>query len=164
MICSVCGHRNAVDASFCSQCGTALRSEAVTGQTVRIPSVHADEAEATGARVYQTPSSAPTYHQPYPVYSGPQQSQTALIALVLGVVSILLLVLPGSSLFTAIPAVIVGRNARNEIRASAGQLTGEGMAQTGIVLGWLTLGLLVLGFIALCAIFTLPFVVFPYVD
>jgi len=164
MICSVCGTRNADDAAFCSQCGTELKSDAVTGQTVRIPSAHTDEAEATSARVYQTPPSAPAYNQPYPVYTGPQQSQTALIALVLGVVSLLLLVLPGSSLFTAIPAVIVGRNARNEIRASGGQLTGEGMAQTGIILGWITLGLLVLGFVAFCALFAVPFFFIPYLD
>jgi hypothetical protein len=161
MICSVCGTRNPADAAFCSQCGTALQADAVTGQTVRIPAADAQEAEA-GARVYQTPPSAPVYNQPYSVSTGPQQSQTAVVALVLGVVSILLLVLPGSSLFTAIPAVIVGRNARNEIRASGGQLTGEGMAQTGIILGWITLGLLVLGFLAFCALFALPFFFLQY--
>ncbi len=163
MICSMCGTHNPADAAFCAHCGTALKADAVTGQTVRIP-----DPQDARARVYQTPSPAPTpvpaYTQPGSYAAMPQQSPNAVIALVLGVVSILLLVLPGSSLLTAVPAVIVGKNARREIRASNGQLTGEGMAQAGVVLGWVTIGLAVLGLVLLCAFFALPFAVVPFLD
>lgn len=163
MICSVCGTQNPADAAFCSGCGTALKPDAVTGQTVRM----ADPQDA-GARVYQSPPSAPPPAPAYTQSGGyaatPQQSPNALIALVLGVISILLLVLPGSSLLTAVPAIIVGKNASNEIRASNGQLTGEGMAQAGRVLGWITIGLSVIGLVLLCAFFALPFAVVPFLD
>jgi len=157
----VCGTHNPVDAAFCSHCGTALKPDAVTGQTVRM----ADPQDAR-ARVYQTPSPAPApvYTQSGSYAAMPQQSSNAVIALVLGVVSILLLVLPGSSLLTAVPAIIVGKNARNEIRASNGQLTGEGMAQAGRLLGWITIGLSLIGLVLLCAFFALPFAVFPFFD
>ena len=159
MICSACGTHNPTDAAFCSHCGTALTAGAVTGQTVRMP-----DPQDVGARVYQTPAPAPAYTQRGSSAAMPQQSPNAVIALVLGVVSILLLVLPGSSLLTAVPAIIVGKNARNEIRASNGQLTGEGMAQAGRMLGWITIGLSVIGLILLCAFFALPFAVVPFLD
>lgn len=163
MICTICGTRNAHDAAFCSHCGTALHPEAVTGETVRIPAPTTAGLDAGSAQVYQTPST-PAYNQPYAGYAGPQQSSNAVIALVLGVVSLFLLGLPGSSLFAAIPAVIVGRNARNQIRASNGQLVGEGMARTGIVMGWITIGLSILAFVAFCAFFVAPFAIFPFLD
>lgn len=104
-----------------------------------------------------TPS-APQYMQPRqdqqqaPMYQQPgmvmvQQSNTALVALILGLVSFL-----GLSILTAIPAIIVGRNARQEIQASRGMMTGEGMAQAGIILGWINIGLTLFGFCVFCAI------------
>lgn len=100
--------------------------------------------------------SAPQYGggQPYAPYGNtstmPQQSNTALIAMILGIVAWL-----GPSLLTAIPAVILGRNARNEIRNSNGMLTGDGMAQAGIILGWIHIGL----FVVICACFALSIAV-----
>ena len=38
-------------------------------------------------------------------------------------------------LFAAIPAAILGSQARNEIAASGGMQTGDGMAQAGLILG-----------------------------
>ena len=40
-----------------------------------------------------------------------------------------------SGLFTGIPAMIVGRNAKREIAASGGQLGGEGVANAGFITG-----------------------------
>ena len=87
----------------------------------------------------------PVYQQPGMVMV--QQSNTALIALVLGIVSFV-----GLSIFAAIPAVILGRNARKEIQASGGMMTGDGMAQAGIVLGWINIGLTLFVACAFCAI------------
>lgn len=111
---------------------------------------------AMAAAPYTTPqymnpgtgSSTPApYSAPYGAPTMPQQSSTALIALILGIVSFI-----GPSIFTAIPAVILGRNARRDIQASNGQLTGDGMAQAGVILGWINIGLTVLLFCAICVV------------
>lgn len=144
MECSVCGTYNNADAAFCYKCGSALKPEAVTGPTVRLSGAQ-PEHEYTGQGGQPAP---PQYPQPYGGYSVPQQSSSALLALILGILSFM-----GLSLLAAIPAVIVGMKARDEIVMSRGQLTGEGMAQAGIVLGWINIALSVLGFCAFCGPF-----------
>jgi hypothetical protein len=59
-----------------------------------------------------------------------------VISLILGV-----LAFAGFSILTGIPAIILGNASRERIRASAGQLTGEGMATAGVVMGWISVGL-----------------------
>jgi hypothetical protein len=146
---------NPADAVFCSACGNVLRPNPATGPTVRL-------SGTDGGTGNQVPLSSP-YGAPYGSYAVPQQSGTALIACVLGIVSFFLMVLPGSSLLTAIPAIIVGRNAQREIHASRGQLTGEGLARTGVALGWITIAFSVIGFCAICALFAVPFGFLPFV-
>lgn len=102
-------------------------------------------APATSQYVAPRSDQTPVYQQPGMVMV--QQSNTALIALVLGIVSFV-----GLSIFAAIPAVILGRNARKEIQASGGMITGDGMAQAGIILGWVNIGLTLLVACAFCAI------------
>jgi quinol-cytochrome oxidoreductase complex cytochrome b subunit len=77
----------------------------------------------------------------------PQQNSTALIALILAIVSFI-----GLSLLGAIPAVILGRNARKEIQASNGMMTGDGMAQAAVILGWINIGLSLIGMCFFCVI------------
>ncbi len=55
---------------------------------------------------------------------------SATTALVLGILSLVL-----CGLFTGIPAMIVGRNAKREIAESGGRLSGEGVANAGIITG-----------------------------
>jgi len=78
----------------------------------------------------------------------------AIASLVMGVVGWTVLPLIGSIL-----AIIFGYAARKEIRQRPGELSGEGMALAGLVLGWLMVGIsvlvLCLGAIGLC--FFLPF-------
>jgi hypothetical protein len=76
----------------------------------------------------------------------------AIISLVSGIVSWFLVPFIG-----AIVAVITGHMAKNEIRSSAGRLTGDGMATAGLILGYVQLGL------TCCSIVfsVLAFVVFP---
>lgn len=69
-----------------------------------------------------------------------QTNTMALISVISGVLGLTLVPLIGS-----IVAVITGPMARNEIRASAGRQTGEGLATAGIVLGWIGIGLAVFG-------------------
>jgi uncharacterized membrane protein YjgN (DUF898 family) len=60
----------------------------------------------------------------------------AVISMVLGILSLV-----SFSILAGIPAIIVGNMSRNNIRASAGRLGGEGMATAGIVMGWVSVGL-----------------------
>ncbi len=145
MECPVCGTRNSADAAFCYTCGHALNSEAVTGPTVRLSGSQTEQNYNAG----NTAPPAP-YQQPYGSYAGPQQSNSALIAMILGIVAFM-----GPSLLTAIPAIIVGMKARDEIIASRGQLVGEGMAQAGIILGWINVALSVLAFCLFCGPLTI---------
>ncbi len=150
MICDVCGAVNEEQARVCDRCGSPLKARptAATGPTVNLSSADAAKGndQPTGsARLYSIPDSPNNAPQPAFI---PQQSGTAILALILSLVSFL-----GPYIITAIPAVILGYNARREIRASGGRLTGEGMAQAAIVLGWISIGLSVIGFCMFCAVF-----------
>ena len=78
--------------------------------------------------------------QPPNLSQYPQTSTLAIISIVMGILSWVALPVIG-----AIAAVITGHMARNEIKNSLGQLTGDGLATAGLVLGYLHLGLTVTG-------------------
>jgi hypothetical protein len=91
-----------------------------------------------------------SFNQEYPRSSGYQPQQTsnlATISLISGILTWVIVPIIG-----AIVAIITGHKAKNEIRDSNGQLTGDGMATAGLVLGYLQL---VLGFIPVCIIIIL---------
>ena len=62
----------------------------------------------------------------------PQNSTMAMISMIAGIVGWVLAPLIGS-----LVAIITGHMAKREIRESAGQLGGDGMATAGLVLGYL---------------------------
>ena len=68
-----------------------------------------------------------------------QTSNYAVIALVAGILGWTLLPFLGS-----LGGIIFGHMARGEIRRSNGQLDGDGLAVTGLVLGWINVLLAVL--------------------
>lgn len=77
-------------------------------------------------------------------YGGaPVQNQKALWALILGILGLVC-----CGIFTAVPALILGNNAKKEIAASGGTQSGEGMAQAGFILGIVGTALSVLGVLA----------------
>jgi hypothetical protein len=78
-------------------------------------------------------------------------SSMAMISLIAGILGLTFLPLIGS-----IVALVSGSSAKREILESGGTLGGEGLAQVGIILGWIGIGLSVLG---VCAgvIFVIPF-------
>jgi ABC-type spermidine/putrescine transport system permease subunit II len=103
-----------------------------------------------------------------PLY--PQTSSLAVISLISGIASYFVVPMLG-----AIAAIITSNMAKKEIKESAGQLTGEGLAQAGMILGWINIGLTTIGFfitmlvvfgvisIAICGITaTLPFWLLPF--
>jgi ABC-type spermidine/putrescine transport system permease subunit II len=75
-----------------------------------------------------------------PLY--PQTSSLAVISLIAGIASFFIVPLLG-----AIAAIITGHMAKKEISESAGRLTGEGLAQAGLILGWINVGLIITGLI-----------------
>lgn len=89
-------------------------------------------------------------HPPVPGFPYPPQPSMdggAVAALVLGIVSFVM-----CGIFTAVPAIIVGRAAVRRIDASGGALEGRGLATAGLVMGWIGTALTVLGLIALVVI------------
>lgn len=87
-----------------------------------------------GPAPYQGP---PMYHGPvYPVLPARRTNSAATGALVCALVTPLTLGISG------LPAVILGHKARAEIRRTGDN--GDGMAVTGLALGWLALGILLL--------------------
>ncbi len=79
----------------------------------------------------------------------PRQTSTlAIISLVAGILGWTLLPFLGS-----IGAIIFGHLARGEIRRSNGQLDGDGLAITGLVLGWVNVVIAVLAIMAFILFF-----------
>ncbi len=85
---------------------------------------------------YSEPPPPPQYGAPVPPQGGvpPKTSGKAIASLVTGLVG-LLTICCGFLVVTSIVALVLGFLARKEIRASNGQLKGEGMALTGIITG-----------------------------
>jgi hypothetical protein len=63
-------------------------------------------------------------------------STMAIVSLISGIVSWFLL-----PFIAAVVAVITGHMAKNEIKKSAGMVSGNGMATAGLILGYVQLGL-----------------------
>jgi hypothetical protein len=74
----------------------------------------------------------------------PPNSSMAIVSLVAGILGLTILPTLGS-----IVAVITGVMAKNEITASRGTLSGEGMAKAGVILGWIGIAL---GVITICIV------------
>lgn len=71
-----------------------------------------------------------------PQFYGSQSSTLATLSLVAGILSYFLL-----PLLAAVAAIIMGNIAKKDILASGGRITGLGMANWGIVLGWINIGI-----------------------
>lgn len=65
----------------------------------------------------------------------PRSNPKALWSLVLGIVS----VATCFGFLAGIPAIVLGRGAKQELAAGAGPEKGEGMASAGVLLGWLSI-------------------------
>lgn len=71
---------------------------------------------------------------------GQQSSSMAVISLIAGIASFFIVPLLG-----AIAAVITGGMAKKEIRQSGGRISGLGMANWGVALGWINIAFSVIG-------------------
>ena len=90
----------------------------------------------------------PQYPQQYPPQYPQQQypppapstSGAAIVSLIASISAFFIFPIIGS-----IVGIIAGNSAKNDIRSRPYQVTGEGLAQAGIIIGWIGLGLAVLG-------------------
>jgi hypothetical protein len=87
----------------------------------------------------------PAYGQPGPYGYQPRTSGKAITVMVLGIVSIGLTCTYGVGVIAAIVALCLAPGAKEEIRASRGALTGDGMVKAGVICSWVTVGLVVVG-------------------
>jgi hypothetical protein len=175
----MCGAPNEDDGVFCGNCGAALNPDEAPIDAEAVEEV-TEEAVAEGEPteiveealvepvldevvpeppppedVPVPPPPPPAVPPPPPAPAATQQVPTsglAIASLVLGIGGLTLLPLLGSVL-----ALILGYMARKEIRQRPDELTGDGLAIAGIVMGWIAVGLAVLGLlfgggIAICAI------------
>ena len=89
-------------------------------------------------------------HAPFPPagWATPQTSTSAIVAMVLAVVSFV-----AFPLVPAIVALILARNADEEIAASAGRVTGTQLATAARATAWANIALCALAFVALAVAF-----------
>ena len=121
MFCSTCGAAISDPASFCPKCGAPLPVAAQAKQ----PSASAAPAVSPAAAV--APASA----------AGKSETDLkAVLSLALGMLSFVL------SIFSGIPAVILGHMSRASIRKSGGRLKGEGLALGGLIMGYISVFLI----------------------
>lgn len=128
MFCRNCGTANPDSGQYCSKCGQPLSSAAA--RTTPGP----------------TPVMGSSFTTPPPVTSDAPTSGKAIASLVCGIFTFFL---PAS-----IAAIILGHMAHSEIRKSAGRIGGQGIATTGLVLGYL--GIAIIPFIMIVAAIAIP--------
>ena len=152
MNCTTCGTALVADAMFCPNCGSRVTTPSSAGApTAGLPPAYGepgpplsppyDYAPPTVAPQWVAPGSAPDG------VAGPPNSTTAVVSLVFGILSWVMLPVIGP-----IVAVAAGHMARAEIRRSNGQVGGGGMATAGLVLGYLQIALFALAICAIVAI------------
>lgn len=129
--CSQCGARIVEDAGFCGQCGAPVKAG-----TAGVGDVSSAVSLETG--LSKTPVEPPPSARLLPAIRPPQTEDKAVAAFLFGVLSFIL------SIFTGIPAIILGHIARANIRKSGGQLKGDALALIGLVSGYLSLGFFLL--------------------
>jgi hypothetical protein len=172
MFCPECGAPNEDDAVYCGNCGALMNPDempAIEGDETPVAApVQEPDADLAGetpeelteekpfplAERSLAPPAEPSLTPPPPVYrTTAQTSGTAIASLVMGIAGWTLFPLVGSIL-----AIVFGYAARREIRHRPDQLTGDGLAVVGLVLGWTMVGLTVaglcLGAVALCLLLT----------
>ena len=161
MFCPECGAPNDDDSVYCGNCGAPMDPDATPAMAVdeapeveSVEELHADALEQgpEGAAGADGPSVVPAPLDPPPVIERAAVVQTsgmAIASLVMGIAGWTLFPFLGSIL-----AVVFGYAARREIRRQPEQLTGDGLAIAGLVLGWIMIGLsvvgLILGAVGLC--------------
>ena len=133
MNCDGCGKPLGEDAQYCPTCGRR-RTQTDMPYPAAPSYPNAPGAASTGVP-YPDASQMPYPGVPPTAYRSPATSGFAIASLVLSLV--------GGCGIGSVLAIVFGNGAKREIQESRGQLTGEGMATAGIIVGWVGIGLLV---------------------
>ncbi len=159
MFCPMCGAPNEDDALYCEACGAVLAPEDEAAGDTEGPA--AGVAEGTGAadtasapragqvvleedrideRVTSERRAKPVRRSsPSAGVAAAPTSGLAIASFVLGIGGLTVLPLLGS-----IIAVLLGYLARSDIRRRPGEVTGDGLAVAGLVMGWIAIGAAIL--------------------
>jgi hypothetical protein len=151
MNCTTCAAPLEPGILFCPNCGTRVQDGSSAGTpTVGLSPVDGAPTPPVLTQPYE-PAVAPQWAAPGQAMYGPispPNSTAALVSLIAGILSWIVFPVIGP-----IIAVVAGHMARNQIRASNGQLGGNGMALAGMILGYLQIALLILAVCAFVALF-----------
>jgi type IV pilus assembly protein PilA len=140
MFCFKCGATMPDDSTICPQCATPVQTVPTPPPP---PQASAPNPAATSAwlNVPAAPQNPPQgqYPQQAQPYRGQQQPPKtdggAVASMVLGITSFVLCL----SFLAGIPAIILGHISRSKIKKSNGRLQGDGLALTGLILGYISL-------------------------
>jgi hypothetical protein len=154
MFCPQCGAPNDEDSVFCGNCGAVLKPGEIPAEPEEefpeVAETGTPEAESLEKMLDVTPSDQMVPPPPPRSPAPPPRTQPsvptsglAIASLVLGIGGLTILPFFGSIL-----ALLFGYMARADIRRRRGEVTGEGLALAGIVLGWISVGIAVLGILA----------------
>jgi hypothetical protein len=154
MFCPQCGAPNDDDSVYCGNCGAVLKPEEIPAEIEEGLSEVAEAESEDAAAVEEARDVTPTDQwvpppppraTTLPPATAPSvpTSGLAIASLVMGIGGLTLLPFFGSIL-----ALLFGYMARADIRSRPEEVTGDGLALTGIVLGWISVGLALLGILA----------------
>jgi len=138
MFCFKCGASMPEDATVCSQCAAPVQAVPTPPPP---PQPSTPNPASTSAWLNVPPAATqqsppyPPQAQPYREYQPAQTDGGAIASMVLGIASVVLCL----SFLAGIPAIIVGHLSLSRIKKSMGRLKGEGMALTGLILGYISL-------------------------
>jgi len=127
------------DTTVCPQCAAPVQAMPTPPPPPQQPST--PNPASTSAWLNVPPASSqqaqqyPAQAQPYRPYQPPKTDGGAIASMVLGIASIALCL----TFLAGIPAIIVGHISLSRIKKSMGRLKGEGMALTGLILGYISL-------------------------
>jgi hypothetical protein len=127
------------DATVCPQCATPVQALPTPPPPPQQPSAPNPASTSAWLNVPAAPSQQPQQYppqgQPYRAYQSAKTDGGAIASLILGIASIALCL----NIFAGIPAIITGHISYSKIKKSMGRLKGEGMALTGLILGYISL-------------------------
>ncbi len=139
MFCFKCGASMPEDATVCPQCATPVQAVPTPPPPPQPPTSTNPASTSAWLNVPPAASQQPPQYQPqaqtYRPYQPPKTDGGAITSMVLGIASFALCL----SFLTGIPAIILGHISLSRIKKSMGRLKGEGMALTGLILGYISL-------------------------
>jgi type II secretory pathway pseudopilin PulG len=139
MFCFKCGASMPEDATVCPQCAAPVQAMPTPPPPSQQPSTPNPASTSAWLNVPSVPSQQspqyPPQAQPYRPYQPPKTDGGAIASMVLGIASFVLCL----SFLAGIPAIILGHISRSNIKKSTGRLQGDGMALTGLILGYISL-------------------------